>query len=98
MLGSRSSSGRRGLGPLSRGNEDSAASSRTGTPPVKETPTAGANAFAALAALDGSGDAENTADDVASPVNSPPTAKATPAVAIDETIAEKPVEEAKAEE
>lgn len=82
---------------MSRGNEDSAASSRTGTPPVKETPTAGANAFAALAALDGSGDAENTADDVASPVNSPPTSKATP-VAIDETIAEKPVEEAKAEE
>lgn len=41
MLGSRSNSGRR-LGPggsLSRGAEDSGASSRTGTPPVRETPT-----------------------------------------------------------
>lgn len=43
MLGSRSNSGRRNLGPggpggpggnLVRGNEDSAASSRTGTPPT----------------------------------------------------------------
>lgn len=41
MLGSRSNSGRR-LGPggsLSRGADDSGASSRTGTPPVRETPT-----------------------------------------------------------
>jgi translation initiation factor 4G len=37
MLGSRSSSGRKGgLGPLSRGAEDSGASSRTNTPPVKD--------------------------------------------------------------
>lgn len=37
MLGSRSNSGRRNLGPggnLVRGSEDSAASSRTGTPPT----------------------------------------------------------------
>jgi len=41
MLGSRSNSGRR-LGPggsLSRGADDSGASSRTGTPPVREAPT-----------------------------------------------------------
>jgi len=55
MLGSRSGSGRRGLGPGMMGGrgEDSGASSRTGTPPVqkeKET-TAHANAFSALAAL-----------------------------------------------
>lgn len=37
LLGSRSSSGRKGLGPggnLVRGSDDSAASSRTGTPPA----------------------------------------------------------------
>lgn len=43
-MGSRSSSGRRGLGPVSRG-DDSGASSRTGTPPVKEKPTASMNAY-----------------------------------------------------
>lgn len=39
MLGSRSSSGRKNLGPggnLVRGSDDSAASSRTGTPPAKK--------------------------------------------------------------
>lgn len=39
MLGSRSNSGRKNLGPggnLVRGSDDSAASSRTGTPPVKK--------------------------------------------------------------
>lgn len=46
MLGSRSGSGRRGLGPgmMGRGGDDSGNSSRTGTPPVKEK-TAHANAF-----------------------------------------------------
>lgn len=37
MFGSRSSSGRKGFpSALSRGGEESGASSRTGTPPVKE--------------------------------------------------------------
>lgn len=48
MLGNRSGSGRRGLGPGMMGgrNDDSGASSRTGTPPVKEKePAAHANAF-----------------------------------------------------
>lgn len=47
MLGSRSSSGRKGgLGPLARGAEDSGASSRTNTPPVKEKEsTAHQNAY-----------------------------------------------------
>lgn len=47
MLGSRSSSGRKGgLGPLARGAEDSGASSRTNTPPVKEKEsTAHINAY-----------------------------------------------------
>jgi len=48
MLGSRSSSGRKGgLGPLSRGGaEDSGASSRTNTPPVKDKEsTASANQY-----------------------------------------------------
>ncbi|KAI0393655.1 hypothetical protein F5Y17DRAFT_458664 [Xylariaceae sp. FL0594] len=53
MLGSRSNSGRR-LGPggsLSRGADDSAASSRTGTPPVREAPTS-TNSFGLLATMD----------------------------------------------
>ncbi|KAG9206798.1 hypothetical protein G6514_000085 [Epicoccum nigrum] len=64
MLGSRSGSGRRGLGPgmMGRGGDDSGNSSRTGTPPVKEK-TAHANAFDALAALE----AEDNAGDVSSP-------------------------------
>ena len=48
MLGSRSGSGRRGLGPgmMGRGGDESGNSSRTGTPPVqKEKSTAHANAF-----------------------------------------------------
>ncbi|KNG86660.1 eukaryotic translation initiation factor subunit eIF-4F [Aspergillus nomiae NRRL 13137] len=59
MLGSRSSSGRKNLGPggnLVRGSDDSAASSRTGTPPAgkKEDKEAASsiNAFSALAALE----------------------------------------------
>jgi translation initiation factor 4G len=41
MLGSRSNSGRKGLGPMSK--DDSGPSSRTGTPPVKDKETR--NAF-----------------------------------------------------
>lgn len=46
MLGSRSSSGRRGLGPglMGRGDE-SGASSRTGTPPQKEKESTNMNSF-----------------------------------------------------
>ncbi|KAF1365231.1 hypothetical protein EJ07DRAFT_95769 [Lizonia empirigonia] len=69
MLGSRSGSGRRGLGPgmMGRGGDESGNSSRTGTPPVKEK-TAHANAFDALAALE--------AEDNAGEVGSPPPAAA----------------------
>ncbi|UPX14319.1 uncharacterized protein EKO05_0004806 [Ascochyta rabiei] len=66
MLGSRSGSGRRGLGPamMGRGGDESGNSSRTGTPPVqKEKSTAHANAFDALAALE----AEDNAGEVGSP-------------------------------
>lgn len=52
MFSSRSNSGRKPLGPgsgLTRGGEDSGASSRTGTPPASKakeaTPNASANAF-----------------------------------------------------
>lgn len=50
MFGSRSNSGRKNLGPggnLVRGSEDSAASSRTGTPPTgkKEEKESSMNAF-----------------------------------------------------
>ncbi|KAK7751496.1 hypothetical protein SLS62_006581 [Diatrype stigma] len=68
MFGSRSNSGRR-LGPggsLSRGAEDSGASSRTGTPPVKESST---NAFSLLANM---GESEHPA--------SPPSTAASPAL------------------
>ncbi|RYP13348.1 hypothetical protein DL767_010790 [Monosporascus sp. MG133] len=69
MFGSRSNSGRR-LGPggsLShRGAEDSGASSRTGTPPVKESST---NAFSLLANM---GESEHPA--------SPPSTTASPAL------------------
>jgi len=66
LLGNRSGSGRRGLGPGMAGRDDSGNSSRTGTPPVQKEKesTAHANAFSALAAL------ENDAAEVSSP---PPT-------------------------
>ncbi|KAI1854806.1 hypothetical protein JX266_000924 [Neoarthrinium moseri] len=73
MFSSRSNSGRR-LGPggaLSRGNEDSAASSRTGTPPTREAQSS-TNAFSLLA---------NMEDNPASPPStavSPALAKVTP--------------------
>ncbi|OOO07127.1 Eukaryotic translation initiation factor 4G1, eIF4E-binding domain [Aspergillus oryzae] len=84
MLGSRSSSGRRNLGPggnLVRGSDDSAASSRTGTPPAgkKEDKEAASsiNAFSALASLE---DRDNMATSPPSNPTSPLLAKSQPAV------------------
>ncbi|GAB1209754.1 hypothetical protein APSETT445_008535 [Aspergillus pseudonomiae] len=84
MLGSRSSSGRKNLGPggnLVRGSDDSAASSRTGTPPAgkKEDKEAASsiNAFSALAALE---DRDNMATSPPSNPTSPLLAKSQPAV------------------
>ncbi|KAF2267936.1 hypothetical protein CC78DRAFT_32717 [Lojkania enalia] len=78
MLGSRSSSGRRGLGPalMGRGDE-SGASSRTATPPVQKEKesTTHVNSFSALAALQ---DAHEGAGEVGSPpstTSSPPVSK-----------------------
>ncbi|KAF1959857.1 hypothetical protein CC80DRAFT_545287 [Byssothecium circinans] len=79
MLGSRSGSGRRGLGPggalMGRGDE-SGASSRTGTPPVqKEKEPTNANSFSALMSLDNN----EGAGEVGSPpstAGSPPQSKA----------------------
>lgn len=47
LSGSRSNSGRKGLGPAAaRGGEESGVSSRTGTPPAKDKePSAHTNAF-----------------------------------------------------
>ncbi|CAI9633163.1 unnamed protein product [Alternaria burnsii] len=79
MLGSRSGSGRRGLGPgMMGGREDSNASSRTGTPPVKKQETAHANAFDALAALSNedageAGSASNAADESAADTEAKPS-------------------------
>ncbi|KAI0024916.1 hypothetical protein F4780DRAFT_483115 [Xylariomycetidae sp. FL0641] len=77
MLGSRSNSGRR-LGPggsLSRGAEESGASSRTGTPPVRDSQSS-TNAFSLLANME--------SDHPGSPPStkvSPALAKATPEAA-----------------
>ncbi|KAJ5915179.1 hypothetical protein N7454_011291 [Penicillium verhagenii] len=86
MLGSRSSSGRKGLGPggnLVRGSDDSAASSRTGTPPAgkKEDKEAASsmNAFSALAALE---DKDNMA-------TSPPSAHTSPVLTKSQPAAER---------
>lgn len=83
MFTSRSSSGRKGLGPsgLMRGGEESGASSRTATPPTQKDKesTNHVNSFSALAALDASGEG---AGDVASPpstASSPPVSKSQPA-------------------
>jgi translation initiation factor 4G len=81
MLGSRSGSGRRGLGPgglMGRGDE-SGASSRTATPPTQKEKesTKHVNSFSALAALESEG-----AGEVGSPpstASSPPVQKAVPA-------------------
>ncbi|KAL3470182.1 hypothetical protein BJX99DRAFT_56801 [Aspergillus californicus] len=85
MLGSRSNSGRnKNLGPggnLVRGSDDSAASSRTGTPPAgkKEDKEAASsmNAFSALAQLQ---DQDNMATSPPSNPNSPQLTKSQPAV------------------
>ncbi|KAF7717339.1 Eukaryotic translation initiation factor 4G1, eIF4E-binding domain-containing protein [Penicillium ucsense] len=83
LLGSRSSSGRKGLGPggnLVRGSDDSAASSRTGTPPAgkKEDKEAASsiNAFSALASLE---DRDNMATSPPSNPTSPMLTKSQPA-------------------
>lgn len=83
LLGSRSSSGRKNLGPggsLVRGSDDSAASSRTGTPPAgkKEDKEASSsmNAFSALAALE---DRDNMATSPPSNPTSPALTKSQPA-------------------
>ncbi|KAF2653260.1 hypothetical protein K491DRAFT_521874 [Lophiostoma macrostomum CBS 122681] len=81
LLGSRSGSGRRGLGPgglIGRGDE-SGASSRTATPPTQKEKesTTHVNSFSALAALESEG-----AGEVGSPpstASSPPVQKAVPA-------------------
>ncbi|KAF2473146.1 uncharacterized protein BDR25DRAFT_129155 [Lindgomyces ingoldianus] len=76
MLGSRSSSGRRGLGPggglIGRGDE-SGASSRTATPPVQKEKesTTHMNSFSALATLETEGTGE---------VGSPPSTASSPPV------------------
>jgi len=84
MFGSRSSSGRKNLGPggnLVRGSEDSAASSRTGTPPAgkkdDKEPTSSINAFSALASLE---DRDNLATSPPSDPSSPPLMKSRPAI------------------
>ncbi|KAL4913287.1 hypothetical protein BDW62DRAFT_167996 [Aspergillus aurantiobrunneus] len=84
MLGSRSNSGRKNLGPggnLVRGSDDSAASSRTGTPPAgkKEDKEAASsmNAFSALAQLQ---DPDNLATSPPSNPTSPAMTKSQPAV------------------
>ncbi|KAJ5232371.1 hypothetical protein N7468_005327 [Penicillium chermesinum] len=83
LLGSRSGSGRKGLGPggnLVRGSDDSAASSRTGTPPAgkKEDKDASSsmNAFSALAQLE---DRDNLATSPPSTHTSPVLTKSQPA-------------------
>ncbi|RAL11750.1 putative eukaryotic translation initiation factor subunit eIF-4F [Aspergillus homomorphus CBS 101889] len=81
MLGSRSNSGRKNFGPggnLVRGSDDSAASSRTGTPPVgKKEEVTSINAFSALASLE---DRDNMATSPPSNPTSPMLTKSQPAV------------------
>lgn len=85
LLGSRSSSGRKNLGPggnLVRGSDDSAASSRTGTPPAgkkedKEV-SSSINAFSALASLE---DRDNMATSPPSNPTSPMLTKSQPSTA-----------------
>ncbi|GAB7350634.1 hypothetical protein MBLNU459_g1197t1 [Dothideomycetes sp. NU459] len=81
---SRSNSGRKGLGPP-RDGETSGPSSRSATPSLqkKEEPSTHANAFSALAGLDGEG-AEGVGG--TSEAGSPPVSKAQPA-SIDEKAA-----------
>lgn len=81
LLGSRSSSGRKNLGPggsLARGSDDSAASSRSGTPAGKkeDKEASSMNAFSALAALE---DRDNMATSPPSNPTSPALTKSQPA-------------------
>ncbi|CAG8924712.1 unnamed protein product [Penicillium salamii] len=82
LLGSRTNSGRKNLGPggnLVRGSDDSAASSRTGTPPAgkkEDKDTSSMNAFSALAALE---DRDNMATSPPSNPTSPMLTKSQPA-------------------
>ncbi|PWY68678.1 hypothetical protein BO70DRAFT_400294 [Aspergillus heteromorphus CBS 117.55] len=84
MLGSRSNSGRKNFGPggnLVRGSDDSAQSSRTGTPTGKKEDKEAAssmNAFSALAALE---DRDNLATSPPSNPTSPLLTKSQPAAA-----------------
>lgn len=95
MLGNRSNSGRRGLGPggglMARGDE-SGASSRTGTPPVQKEKeaTTHVNSFSALMSLDNEG-----AGEVGSPpstASSPPQGKAGLARSKSPAVESKPSE------
>jgi translation initiation factor 4G len=83
LFGSRSSSGRKGLGPtMMRGGEESGASSRTGTPPRKDQEsTTHMNSFSALAALDASGEGAGDVGSPPSTTSSPPVTKSVPAAA-----------------
>ncbi|PYH96091.1 hypothetical protein BO71DRAFT_408055 [Aspergillus ellipticus CBS 707.79] len=84
MLGSRSNSGRKNFGPggnLVRGSDDSAQSSRNGTPPAgkkeDQEKASSMNAFSALAALE---DRDNMATSPPSNPTSPLLTKSQPAV------------------
>ncbi|KAJ9612925.1 hypothetical protein H2200_002866 [Cladophialophora chaetospira] len=79
LMGGRTNSGRRGLGPgglLARG-DDSATSSRTGTPPAQKEKKdeSSTNAFSALAALENDGPASPPSNPA-----SPPTQKSQPSI------------------
>ncbi|KIW99762.1 uncharacterized protein Z518_10690 [Rhinocladiella mackenziei CBS 650.93] len=81
LLGGRTNSGRRGLGPgglLSRG-DDSNTSSRTGTPPAQKDKEkkdeSSTNAFSALAALENDGPGSPPSNPA-----SPPTQKSQPSI------------------
>ncbi|CAG8891008.1 unnamed protein product [Penicillium egyptiacum] len=82
LLGSRTNSGRKNLGPggsLVRGSDDSASSSRTGTPTgSKKEDNSSMNAFSALAALE---DRDNMATSPPSNPTSPMLTKSQPAAA-----------------
>lgn len=82
LLGSRTNSGRKNLGPggsLVRGSDDSASSSRTGTPTgSKKEDNSSMNAFSALAALE---DRDNLATSPPSNPTSPMLTKSQPAAA-----------------
>ncbi|EXJ55108.1 translation initiation factor 4G [Cladophialophora yegresii CBS 114405] len=79
LMGGRTNSGRRGLGPgglLGRA-DDSATSSRTGTPPAQKEKKdeSSTNAFSALAALENDGPASPPSNPA-----SPPTQKSQPSI------------------